>query len=179
MQIVFQLLLKWRPAVTALNPHYSSSIVKIQFLALNWNLNECFRTSKYTMMFSQMVLWKGEWMTTKTLWSHRTDHCALLISLRLKQLSLSPCVFAVCLSVLLFPSPFLPFFLIPSFPAPCANNCHPVSVSPPAGVWLVISGGRWGSSQSRKWGSPPGWPRHSFVQVRKQAALPTKQRWER
>lgn len=70
-------------------------------------------------------------------------------------------------------SPLLPLLL------PHVNNCHTFSLSPPAGVWLVKSGGCWRSSQSCKWGSPPGWPRHTVVQVRKPATLPTKQRWER
>lgn len=70
-------------------------------------------------------------------------------------------------------SPLLPLLL------PRVNNCHTFSLSPPAGVWLVKSGGCWRSSQSCKWGSPPGWPRHTVVQVRKPAMLPTKQRWER
>lgn len=115
------------------------------------------------------------------LWSYRTDHCALLISLKLKRLSLS-LMFAVCLFVFYFFFPLHPsfyFFLILSSPAPCVNYCHTFSLSPPAGVGLVISGGCWGSSQSCKWGSPPGWPRHTVVQVRKPATLPTKQRWER
>lgn len=87
--------------------------------------------------------------------------------------SLSPFVCLLCVY-----SPFLLFvFLFSSSPsssslASCANCCH-TSVSPPAGVRLVKSGGCGGSSQSCKWGSSPGWPRHSIVQVRKPATLPT------
>lgn len=121
-------------------------------------------------------------MTSHTLWSCRTDHCALLIFLKLKQLSLSPHVtpivyvsfiFDFILSIL----PVL-FLILPSPPSPCDQLPHFLS-HPPAGVWLVKSGGCWGSSQSCKWGPPPGWPRHSVVQVRKPATLPTEQRWER
>lgn len=142
-------------------------------------------SSTLQCLFFWMVLWKGEQMNNHTLlWSHRTDHCALLISLKLKQLSLSPlcvCCLSVCLCFLFYP--LHPSFFFSSYPLlscpPCANNCHTPSLSPPAGSWLVISGGCWGSSQSCKRGSPPGWPRHSVLQVRKQATLPTKQRWER
>lgn len=124
-------------------------------------------TKLYSMMFSK-------WFCEKeNRWDHRTDHCALLISL-------SPYVFAVCPSVCVFlfyplhPSLFFSHPLLLSCP-PCANNCHTSSLSPPAGVCLVISGGCWGSSQSFKWGSPPGRPRHTVVQVRKPAAtLQTK-----
>lgn len=119
---------------------------------------------------------------TVSLWSYRTNHVALVITLKVNPLSLCPHFF--------FLSPHTYFFfyktnLIISSPAflqtllPCVNNCHTFSLSPPAGVWLVKSGGCWWSSQSCKWGSPPGWPRHTVVQVRKPAVLPTKQRWER
>lgn len=140
----------------------------------------------HSSIFSPMVLWKGEQMTNHTLWSYRTDHCALLTSLKLKQLSLSP-VFAVYLSVCgwflfhpLHPS-FFSHLILSSFrpPPPSLRTTATLSLSPPAGAWLVISGGCWGSSQSCKWGSPTGWPRHSVVQVRKPATLPAKQRWER
>lgn len=97
-----------------------------------------------------------------------TDHCALLIYL-------SP---YVCLSFLISPSlPFLPSSLSCSYPAVRTTATSPLS--PPAGVWLVIPVGCWGSSQSCQWGSPPGWPRHTVVQVRKQATQPNKHRWER
>lgn len=122
---------------------------------------------------------------TDALWSHGTDHVALLISLKLNPLFLCPYLFFLsshpsffifkqteshCLLSCPSPNPTL---------LPCVNNCHTFSLSPPAGVWLVKSGGCWWSSESCKWGSPPGWPRHTVVQVRKPAVLPTKQRWER
>lgn len=68
------------------------------------------------------------------------------------------------------------FLTSPLPPPPC--DLLPRALSPPC-WWLVKSGGCWGSSQSCKWGSSPGWPRHSVVQVRKPATLPTEQRWER
>lgn len=116
-------------------------------------------------------------MTSHTLWSRRTDHCALLIFLKLKQLSLCLSMFPLSL-ILSFPS-FLFYFSSFLLHPPRAINCPTFSLTPPAGVWLVKSGGCWGSSQSCKWGPPPGWPRHSVVQVRKPATLPTEQRWER
>lgn len=132
----------------------------------------------------ETVLWTGEQITNHSLWSYRTDHCALLISQKLKWLSLFPlCLHPLSVDLCfrpLHPSP-PPFFFIPhlSSAAPDVRLPAARSLSPPAGVWLLKSGGCWGSSQSRKRGSPPGWPRHSVVQVRKPATLPTEQRWER
>lgn len=98
-------------------------------------------------------------------------------------------------SLPLMPSPFVCWSLFSSSPSPpptllfsfLTSPLPPLtcdfsaarSLSPPAGVWLQKSGGCWGSSQSCKRGSPPGWPRHSVVQVRKPATSPTEQWWER
>lgn len=130
----------------------------------------------------ETVLWTGEQITNHSLWSYRTDHCALLISQKLKWLSLSPYVFTLCLFIFVFVLSIPPFFFIPHLSSAAPDVRHPAARSPlppPAGVWLLKPGGCWGSSQSCKWGSPPGWPRHSVVQVRKPATLPTEQRWER
>ena len=93
-----------------------------------------------------------------------SDHTGLIVVLFF--FSLPFYVFSVCV---LLSYPLLS----------CANNCPTSSLSPPAGAWLVKSGGRWGSAQSFKRGSPAGWPRHTVVQVRKPATFTTKQSWER
>ena len=91
--------------------------------------------------------------------------------------SLPLCVY--CLSMFSFPlfipSPSLLFYFSssPLLPPTLRKNYRTLSLAPPAGVWSVKSGGCWGSSQSCKWGSPPGWPRHTVVQVRKPATLLT------
>lgn len=64
-------------------------------------------------------------------------------------------------------------FFLPSFILSCVL-CKLLPHLCLAPCWCVlISGGCGGSSQSCKWGSPPGWPRHSVVQVRKPATFPT------
>ena len=93
-------------------------------------------------------------------------------------------MFFVCLCFIPFSFPF-PLSSSPSLspshpllPCPFCNRLpHLLYLAP---WWcVVISGGCWGSGPSCKWGSPPGWPRHSVVQVSKPVTLPTKQWWER
>lgn len=87
--------------------------------------------------------------------------CFMSFFFKLKHLSLSP-LFLFC-SV----CPCMFLFLLPHRP-PCERLPRYLPISPllvPG--CLFLSGGCWGSSQSCKRGSPPGWPRHSVVQVRK------------
>lgn len=131
------------------------------------------------------------WMTVWTVEQMPSDHTGPIMLLFSSPQDWIRCLSALTSSFYPLIPPFFFFFnqteshCLLSCPSPnptllpCVTNCHTFSLSPPAGVWLVKSGGCWRSSQSCKWGSPPGWPRHTVLQVRKPAVLPTKQRWER
>lgn len=86
----------------------------------------------------ETVLWTGEQITNHSLWSYRTDHCALLISQKLKWLSLFPlCLHPLSVDLCFRPlhpsSPPHPSFFIPhlSSAAPRRATFPPHALSPP------------------------------------------------
>lgn len=114
-----------------------------------------------------MVLWTGEHATNQTLWPFTQDWS--LCSVHLPDTETWCCLlFVFCFHPSFFPPH--PLISRPSSERPPRLR----SLSPPAAVRLVKSGDGRGSGQSRKWGSPPGWPRHTVFQVRKTCNLTDK-----